>query len=89
MATDVTTLLKLRVPFIVRIGKRKFPLDDILSLGPGAILELEKSADDPLNLLINNKDVGAGVAVKVGENFGVRIKELATAEERVEALAGE
>ncbi|WP_428386275.1 FliM/FliN family flagellar motor switch protein [Mucisphaera sp.] len=89
MATDVKTLLKLRVPFIVEVGRQKLPLDDILSLGPGAILELSKSADDHLSLLINNKVVGDGSAVKVGENFGVRIENLATARERAEALAAD
>lgn len=88
MSTDLKTLLKLRVPFIVQIGQRKLPLDDVLSLGPGAILELDKNADEPLSLLINNKSVGNGEAVKVGESFGVRIQSLVTAEERVEALGG-
>ncbi|MEQ9455571.1 MAG: FliM/FliN family flagellar motor switch protein [Phycisphaeraceae bacterium] len=86
MATDVKTLLRLKVPFIVEIGRKRFPLDDILSLGPGAILELDKSADGSLALLVNNKKVGDGEAVKVGENFGVRIEKLATAAERIEAL---
>ena len=88
MATDVQTILRLRVPVIVQIGRRKMKLDDVLALGPGAILELDKSADDPLDILVNNKVAGQGAAVKVGENFGVRVTWIGTTHDRVEALAG-
>lgn len=88
MATDIQTILQLTVPVIVRIGERNMPLDDILSLSPGAIIELNKSADDELPLLVNNKQVGTGMAVKVGENFGIRIESVDSAEKRVDALSG-
>ena len=87
MATDVSTILKLRVPVIVQIGSRRMSLDDILALGPGAILELNKSADEQLTLQVNNKPVGVGKAVKVGENFGIRIEKIGSARERIEAMA--
>jgi len=86
MPTDLQTLLKLRVPVIVQVGQRSMPLDDILALGPGAIVELTKSAEEELDLLVNNKQVGRGTAVKVGENFGIRITQIGTTRQRVEAL---
>lgn len=88
MPTEIKTILKLSVPVIVQIGERKMPLEGILSLSPGAIVELNKSADDELPLLVNNKVVGTGMAVKVGENFGIRIETVNSAESRVDALAG-
>lgn len=88
MATELQTILRLRVPVIVEIGRRKMKLDDVLALGPGAILELAKNSDEPLDLLINNKQVGTGAAVKVGENFGLKIAAVGSAAQRVEALAG-
>ncbi len=88
MATDVQTILRLRVPVIVEIGRRKMKLDDVLALGPGAIVELEKSADEPLDVLVHNKPIGRGNAVKVGENFGVRVTRIGTPLQRVEALGG-
>ncbi len=88
MATDLNTILKLEVPVIVHIGNRMMPMDDILALGPGAILELTKSADEELDVLINNKRVGTGTAVKVSENYGIRINQISTAQERVEAMSG-
>ena len=88
VATDFKTILNLTVPLIVQIGHRKLPLSEILVLGPGSILELAKSADDPLDLQVNNKDIGTGTAVKVGENFGIRIAEINSARDRAEAMVG-
>ena len=87
MATELKTILGLHVPVIVQIGRRRMPLDDVLALGPGAILELGKPSDDELDLMVNNKAVGTGVAVKVGENFGIRIASIGSARQRIEALA--
>jgi flagellar motor switch protein FliN len=86
MPTDLQTILKLTVPVIVQVGERRVPMEDVLALGPGAILELSKSAEDELDLLVNNKVIGKGVAVKVGENFGIRIASIGTPHQRVEAL---
>ena len=88
MTTDVATIVKLRVPLIVRIARVRRPVEDVLALGPGAILELDKPADDHLDVLVNNKAIGAGSAVKIGESFGIRIEHLATRRQRIEALAG-
>jgi flagellar motor switch protein FliN/FliY len=57
-----------------------------MRLGPGAIIEFSKSSDEPLDLLINNKVIGAGEAVKVGENFGLRITQVGDIKHVVRAL---
>ncbi|MEM6393816.1 MAG: FliM/FliN family flagellar motor switch protein [Planctomycetota bacterium] len=88
MATDLQTLLNLNVPLIVQIGRRTASVDDILSFGPGAIFELDKVSDEPLDVLVNNKHVGTGSAVKVGENFGIRFDEIGPPEERLNAALG-
>lgn len=88
MATDLTTILKLTVPLIVQVGTHRMPMDDVLALGPGAILELEKSSEEELELLVNNMPMGKGVAVKVGENFGIRITTIGSPRQRIKALAG-
>lgn len=87
MPTEVDTILRLSVPVIVEIGQRTLNLQTVLALGPGAILELNKPADAALELLINNKPVATGYAVKVGENFGLRVESVGSPKERVEALA--
>ena len=86
MATEVKTILQLTVPVIVQVGERRLPLEDILGLGPGAILELEKHAEAELELLVNNKIIGTGQAVKVGENFGIRITEIDSKRNVVKAM---
>lgn len=78
-------ILSLDVPLIVEIGRRGMAMEDVLALQPGAILELDKNADDRLEVLINNKVIGQGEAVKVGENFGIRVTEIASPEALLEA----
>ncbi|HEX7011023.1 MAG TPA: FliM/FliN family flagellar motor switch protein [Phycisphaeraceae bacterium] len=89
MPADVSTILKLRVPLIVQIGRRRMKLEDVLALGPGAIVELNKHADEELDLLVSNKPVGKGTAVKVGENFGIRITHIGTARQRIDAMGSQ
>lgn len=86
MATDVQNILRLSVPVIVLVGESRLRLDEVLSLGPGAILELDKSSEDELAIQINNKHIGMGLAVKVGENFGVRVTKIGSPRDLVEAL---
>ena len=89
MATDLKTIVKLEVPVIVRVAERRATMAEVLSLGPGAILELAKSAEDELTLLVNNKPIASGEAVKVGENFGIRVSAVGTPTERVMAMAAD
>ena len=88
MSTDVKTILNLAVPVIVQVGEQNFAMDDVLTLCPGAILELSKDAEEELDLLINNIKIGQGVAVKVGENFGFSVTHIGSPVELVKALGG-
>jgi flagellar motor switch protein FliN len=89
MATDIDTILKLHVPLLVMVGECRMQVDDVLALGPGAILELERPADSDLILMINNKAIGTGHAVKVGENFGIKINKVESAQDRINALGSD
>lgn len=80
--------MRLRVPVIVEIGRRTMSLSEVLTLGPGAIIELDKSADDDLTMRVSNMPVGGGEAIKVGENFGMRINDIVSAADRVKAMGG-
>ncbi len=66
---------------------RKMPLSTIIGLAAGAILEFDNASDAPLDLMINNKSIGLGQAVKVGENFGLRVTHIGSVQNRIEALA--
>lgn len=63
------------------------PLEAVLSLAPGAIIELNKSIDKELEIKVNNKSIGFGYAVKIGENFGLRITYVGDVEARINALS--
>ena len=64
-------------------------LGDVLALAPGTIIELPNHSDDKLTLCVNNKAVGRGSAVKVGENFGICISSIGDLADRVEAMGPE
>ena len=68
--------MRLEVPVIVKLAERQLPMSEVLRLGVGAIIEFSKANEEPLELLINNKPIGVGEAVKVGENFGLRITQI-------------
>jgi flagellar motor switch protein FliN len=73
---EVQRILRLSVPVIVKLAERRLTLAEVLRLGNGSILEFFKSFDEPLELMINNKVIGLGEAVKVGENFGLKITQI-------------
>jgi flagellar motor switch protein FliN/FliY len=84
---DLHRALGLEVPLIVVLGERQMRLSEVVSLVPGAIIELQKGAEEELQLLANNKPIATGMAVKVGENFGIRISYVGDLRERIAALA--
>ena len=86
MASDLSAILRLEVPVIVRLGERMMTLSEVLGLVPGAIIELPKNSEEELDLLVNNKQIGTGTAVKVIENFGIRITYIGDIKERIQAL---
>ena len=86
MSTDLDAIHKLNVPVIVQVGRRQLPFRTVLDLGPGAIINLEKPAEEDLGLLVNNKRIGTGQAVKVGENFGVQITSIGSAAQLIKAM---
>ena len=79
--------MRLNVPVIVKLAERKLLLSEVMRLGTGAIIEFSKSNDEPLELLINNKPIGLGEAVKVGDKFGLRIGSMILPGERFEKLS--
>ena len=88
MTADVNAILALEIPLIVEIASRRMSLAEAVNLSHGAIIEFPKNSEGALRIMVNNKPVGAGVAVKVGENFGVRVSQVGDISERVGALAG-
>ena len=89
MPSDIKAILQLEVPLIVQIAMRIMTVEEVTSLVPGAIIELPKPADDELELLVNNKPIGTGTAVKVGENYGLRVTYIGDLQDRIAAMAAD
>jgi flagellar motor switch protein FliN len=83
---ELSRILHLQVPVIVRLASRRLSLQEVLRLASGAILEFSKRSEEPLELLINNKVIGVGQAVKVGENFGLRLTSIGGVRQKLDAM---
>ena len=86
---NINLLMDVDLPVSIELGRTRLSIAEILSLGPGSVVELSKLAGEPADLLINYKIVARGEVVVVDENFGLRITQLMTPEERLKALADE
>ncbi len=79
-------LLDVPVTVTVELGRTAMVIRDALSLGSGSVVELNKLAGEPVDLLINNKLVARGEVVVVNENFGVKVIDIVSPEERLRYL---
>src|SRR5436305_15122234 len=86
---ELGRILRLEVPVIVKLAERKLSMNEVMRLGTGAIIEFFKSSEEPLELLINNKVIGVGEAVKVGENFGLRITQIGDLRRVIQSMGEE
>jgi flagellar motor switch protein FliN len=87
-APEFQRLLVIEVPVIVLLGQRRMNVGEVMRLAVGAIVEFSKSADEELDLLVNNKPIGKGTAVKVGENFGIKITNIGSVRDTIMKLGG-
>ncbi|WP_303849826.1 flagellar motor switch protein FliN [Seleniivibrio woodruffii] len=83
---NLDLLLDIDVPVSVKMGSTNMFLKDILTMGSGNIIELDESADEPVELVINNKVIARGEVVIVDGYFGFRIKEIVSRAERIKKL---
>ncbi len=79
-------LMDIKLDISIELGRTTMLVRDILELGPGSVIELDKMAGETVDLLINNKKLAEGEVVVVDENFGVRITHLISMEERIKML---
>jgi flagellar motor switch protein FliN len=79
-------ILDIPLKVTVELGRTTYLIKDLLSLGQGSVLELDKLAGEPLEILVNGKLVAKGEVVVVNEKFGVRISNIISPVERIETL---
>ena len=84
---DAFGVLKdVEVEVTLEIGRRRMKIADVLRLSPGQTIELTKAAGEPIDIYINDKLLGRGEAVVVGDRYGVRITELVSPDQLGERL---
>jgi flagellar motor switch protein FliN len=82
-------ILDIDLPLLVRFGRTEMLLRTLSALGPGSVIDLGRSPDDPVDLLVSNQVVARGEVVIVGGNYGVRITDVMSSGDRVRSIEGE
>lgn len=82
----VQLLLDVELEATLRFGCRELQLGEVLSLGPGDVVQLDRHISDPVDLIVGDKIVAHGEVVLVNGNFGLRVTEVAAPRERLESI---
>jgi flagellar motor switch protein FliN len=80
---NISLLLDVPMTLTVELGRTRQLVKDILGLGEGSIIELDKLAGEPVDLLVNGKLIAKGEVVVIDENFGVRVTDIVSKDERL------
>lgn len=80
---DLSMILDIPVTMSMEIGQTKISISDLLKLGKDSVIELQRMADEPMDVLVNGTLVARGEAVVVGERFGIRLTDVISPQERL------
>ncbi len=83
---EIDFLYDVPLQISVEVGRSKILLKDLLQMGEGCVVELDKQSGEPLDLYVNSRLIARGEAVKVGEKFGIRLTEIASQTDRIVKL---
>ena len=83
---NLKVLENIEVKLTVEVGSTELKIRDLLRLNEGSVVELERLAGDPLDILANGEKIAKGEVVMVGERFGIRFTEVTNPEDRVQKL---
>lgn len=83
---NLDLLLEVELPVIVTFGRTQLPLRDVLKLSSGSIVELNRLANEPVEVLINNCVIARGEVVVVDGNYGIRVTEIVSRQERIRSI---
>ena len=84
---NIGLIMDVFMEMTVELGRTKRSIKDILGMGEGTIIELDKLAGEPVDILVNHKQIAKGEVVVIDENFGVRVTEILSPMERVNDLS--
>lgn len=83
---DLDAILDIPITLSVEIGKSRLSIRNLLQLNQGSVVELDRMAGEPLDVMINGTLVAHGEVVVVNEKFGIRLTDVVSAQERVKKL---
>lgn len=83
---NLDLLMDVSLPVTIELGRTNMLIRDVLEIGPGSVIELQKLSGEPVDLYVNDKKFALGEVVVIDENFGIRITELLQLEDRLKAL---
>jgi flagellar motor switch protein FliN/FliY len=86
LSSGTELLLDVELDASLRFGCREMPLAEILELGPGDVVQLDRHVADPVDLIVGDKIVARGEVVLVNGNFGLRVTEVASPKKRLESI---
>jgi flagellar motor switch protein FliN len=86
LSAGIELLLDVELEAALRFGCKELPLADILDLGPGDVVQLDRNVADPVDLIVGDKIVARGEVVLVNGNFGLRVTEVASPKRRLESI---
>jgi flagellar motor switch protein FliN len=72
-AATFDTLLDVSMPVVIEIGRTRMTVQEVLALGPGSVVQLDRMVGEPVDVYVGDRRLAAGEVVVVGEHFGVRI----------------
>jgi flagellar motor switch protein FliN/FliY len=79
-------LLDVPLDVTVELGRSKMTIQELLGLSPGSVIELDKIAGEPLDIVVNDRLIARGEAVVINDKFGIRITDIISKAERVARL---
>lgn len=83
---NINMLMDVELEVLVELGRKSMRIQDVLKLGKGSLIELDKGAGEPLTIYVNNRKLAEGEVVVVDDKFGIRITKLASPKERIKSL---
>lgn len=86
LSPGLELMLDIELEASLRFGCREMPLGEILDLGPGDVIQLDRHVADPVDLIVGDKIVARGEVVLVNGNFGLRVVEVAAPKKRLESI---
>jgi flagellar motor switch protein FliN/FliY len=81
---NLDLILDVAVTLALEVGRARMPVRELLQLAPGAIVELDRLASEPLDVLVNGVRIARGEVVVINEKFGIRLTDVVSARERME-----